>query len=143
MFPLGKIFAKFTRRKFQNFRHLIKIHDTKVSENFIPLKLNFQKWKKKPWYFTVWETHFVFFRKFLSQIPKQKCLNMFRRYRQVSSSKFFFDQFLMINLIFYYRGHLVLTALFPIPTSVIPRLSFFWTLSFMLSVKKKKQQIVA
>lgn len=77
-----------------------------------------------------------------SQIPKQKCLNMFRRYRQVSSSKFFFDQFLMINLIFYYRGHLVLTALFPIPTSVIPRLSFFWTLSFMLSVKKKKQQIV-
>lgn len=54
----------------------------------------------------------------------------------------FFDQFLMINLIFYYRGHLVLTALFPIPTSVIPRLSFFWTLSFMLSVKKKnsKQQ---
>lgn len=142
MFPLGKIFAKFTRRKFQKFRHLIKIHDTKVSENFIPLKLNFQKWKKQPWYFTVWETHFVLFRKFLSQIPKQKCLNMFWRYRQVSSSKFFFDQFLMINLIFYYRGHLVLTALFPIPTSVIPRLSFFWTLSFMLSVKKKKQQIV-
>lgn len=139
MFPLGKIFAKFTRRKFQKFRHLIKIHDTKVSENFIPLKLNFQKRNHGT---SRYEKHILcFFGR--SQIPKQKCLNMFRRYRQVSSSKIFFDQFLMINLIFYYRGHLVLTALFPIPTSVIPRLSFFWTLSFMLSVKKKKQQIVA
>lgn len=143
MFPLGKIFAKFTRRKFQKFRHLIKIHDTKVSENIIPLKLNFQKWKKKPWYFTVWETHFVLFRK--KSNPKAKMLKYVSEIKKVSSSKSFFDQFLMINLIFYYslRGHLVLTALFPIPTSVIPRLSFFWTLSFMLSVKKKKQQIVA
>lgn len=137
MFPLGKIFANFMRRKFQNFRHLIKIHDTKVSENFIPFKNLKRNHGTSPY-----EKHILcFFGR--SQIPKQKCLNMFRRYRQVSSSKIFFDQFLMINLIFYNRGHLVLTALFPIPTSVIPRLSFFWTLSFMLSVKKKKQQIVA
>lgn len=73
--------------------------------------------------------------------PKSKCFfsKISKKFHPVK----LFDTFL-INLTRNYDGSLVLTALFPIPTSVIPRLSFFWTSSLMLSAneKNKKRWIV-
>lgn len=98
MFPLRKMFAKFTRLKFQKFHHLIKFNMTLKFQKFHHFWNKFSKIWKKPWYFTIWTNHFVFSLLLLRRhIPKAKMLS----FRYTCIKKFnpvkFFDTFLIIK----------------------------------------------